>query len=293
MHFIYLHLLTCSIITLCHYDSTFCAYLQISVLKFGVDDIWVNRMTFICIECDAKADLLYSHFPGSNNIRIEHCKKCGQLVDSYVEYDVSLIFLDLMLLSKPVWRHVLFNEETKFLPIKLAVICLFCDGYMKWATAAQSDQEGIEKWNDTDIVFQAVVQIQLYIFTLVSGLELLAFLFLCVAFSYAFRPMMVKTNQSDLETPSVCKILRCLLLAATGKFLYIPAIIWLQADSPIYLQLILLYMLVCSALAFSLTVNCSFFQSFMIVSYSFYLSILLIKPIGELLYQLDLHRLTS
>ena len=243
-------------------------------------------MSFVCVECEEKADLLYSNFPGSNNIRIEHCKKCGQPVDTYVEYDVSLILLDMMLLIKPVWRHVLFNKETKHLHWKLAVVCLFCDGYMKWATVSNTGSS-FPNLNDTDIVFQAAMQIQLYVFTLVSGLEMLAFLILTVGFYHVLKPLISYNNSIAVAT-----ILRCLLFANTGKVLYIPAIIWLQAGSTIYLQLILVYVVLCSGLAFSLTVRCTFMQALMIIIFAFFWSTLIMKPISQWLYDLDLHLLT-
>jgi len=243
-------------------------------------------MSFVCVECEATADLQYSNFPGSSNIRIEHCKKCGQPVDSYVEYDVSLILLDMMLLIKPVWRHVLFNKDTKHLHWKLAVVCLFCDGYMKWVTASHSDSS-LQHLNDTDIVFQAAMQIQLYVFTLVSALEMTVFLFLIVGFYHALKPLIARDNSISVST-----ILRCLLLANTGKVLYIPAIIWLQAGSTIYLQLILVYVVLCSALAFSLTVKCTFLQALMTIIFAFFWSTLIVTPIGQWLYELDLHLLT-
>ena len=244
-------------------------------------------MSFVCVECAAQAKLLYSNFPGSNNIRIEHCKNCGQPVDSYIEYDVSLILLDMMLLSKPVWRHVLFNKETKHLHWKLAVVCLFCDGYMKWVTASHHDKTLQTNSNDTDIVFQAAMQIQLYIFTFVSGLELLAFLILTVAFYFLLKPLASQAN--DTKIIDISAILRCLLLAGTGKVLYIPAIIWLQTDSAVFLQLTLVYVVFCSSLAFSLTVKCSFFQALSIIVFAFYWSIVFVKPVGEYIYSLDLH----
>ena len=249
-------------------------------------------MSYVCVECGTVVDALYSTFPGSTNIRIEHCKNCGQPADSYIEYDVSLILLDMMLLSKPVWRHVLFNVDTKYLHWKLAVVCMFCDGYMKWVIAAKSERNQQSLANANELVFQAAVQIQLYVHTFVSCIELAMFLCLSI-FLYCYLEPIISKHQNlfsvHIKPVSAIKILRCLLLASTGKFLYIPAIIWMQADSTSYLQLILLYVVLCSSLSLSLTIECSFFQAFVIIMYSFFLSILFAIPISKWLYSLDLH----
>ena len=262
----------------------FCSIAKFASCSFSVEE-WKMSSRYVCVECEEKAELLYSNFPGSNNIRIEHCPSCGQPVDSYVEYDVSLILLDMMLLVRPVWRHVLFNHDTARLHWKLAVVCLFCDGYMKWVTASRED-EALRALNSTDIVFQAAMQIQLYVFTFVSALELAAFLLLTVALYWFVRPL-IRKSASNVDA-----IVRCLLLASTGKVLYIPAIIWLQAGSAIYLQLILVYVVLCGALALSLTVKCSYMQALMVIILAFFWSALIMKPVGEWLYQLDLHLLT-
>lgn len=242
--------------------------------------------TLICVECGTPVEALYSNFPGSANIRIELCKICGKPIDPYIEYDVSLILLDLMLLSKTVWRHVLFNVKTNHLHWKLAVVCCFCDGYMKWVTGAPFKEE---KFVANELVFKAAAQIQLYIYTLVSLVELFAFLLLTVFFYFVLKPLLNNCSFTGDKYSLVASIFRCLLLASTGKFLYIPTIIWMHDGSMSYLQLILLYVVFCSAISLSLTVECTLFQALIIVVYSYFFSILLVLPFSKSLFTYGLY----
>ncbi|CAK8678268.1 unnamed protein product [Clavelina lepadiformis] len=255
-----------------------------------------DKGKYVCVECEAPSDKLYSTFPGSGNVRIEHCKKCKEPVDRYIEHDVTLQLLDLLLLSKPVWRHVLINQETTYLHWKIAVICLFCNGYMKLITSSSLNEFNPNKsMNDDDFVFQAAKQVELYVLSFVSGLELMAYLLFVLFFNY----LMVKCKPFNgltwkkmrlgfMEKPTSMEIIRCLLLSGAGKLLFIPAIIWAQGESPLYLQMIIFYVMLCSSLAFSLIVNCSLVKGIFIIVLSNVFGISFIHPIDMWLRSLDL-----
>ena len=42
-----------------------------------------------------------------------HQESCHNVADKYVEYDVVIIIIDLVLLQKTAYRHVLFNVDFK------------------------------------------------------------------------------------------------------------------------------------------------------------------------------------
>lgn len=48
-------------------------------------------------------------FSGSNSV--QENPSCLQLVDSYVECDSTIIFIDLVLLKRQAYRHLLFNSS--------------------------------------------------------------------------------------------------------------------------------------------------------------------------------------
>lgn len=64
----------------------------------------------ICTTCTAPVNYLYTVYESKNNLRLEECPKCSSFVDPYVEYDTLNLLLDLILLKRGVYRHLLFNR---------------------------------------------------------------------------------------------------------------------------------------------------------------------------------------
>jgi hypothetical protein len=44
------------------------------------------------------------------NIRLTRCDTCGKVADPYVEYELLLVLIDVLLHRKPAIRHMLFNR---------------------------------------------------------------------------------------------------------------------------------------------------------------------------------------
>ncbi|KAL2315347.1 Protein arv1 [Schizosaccharomyces pombe] len=64
-----------------------------------------------CVECGAEVDSLYTYYGrGTSNIRLAQCKNCKQFADKYIELDVVLISMDVILMKPQVYRHLLFNS---------------------------------------------------------------------------------------------------------------------------------------------------------------------------------------
>ncbi|KAF8526239.1 Arv1-like family-domain-containing protein [Hysterangium stoloniferum] len=64
----------------------------------------------ICTTCTAPVQHLYTVYQSENNLRLEQCSKCLSFADQYVEYDTLTLLLDLILLKRGVYRHLLFNR---------------------------------------------------------------------------------------------------------------------------------------------------------------------------------------
>jgi lipid intermediate transporter len=63
----------------------------------------------ICVECGKPSRNVVKVF-GSQNIRLTRCNSCKQTCDKYVEFELILIFLDLLLHKIQVYRHLIFNR---------------------------------------------------------------------------------------------------------------------------------------------------------------------------------------
>ncbi|CAE6511349.1 unnamed protein product [Rhizoctonia solani] len=48
-----------------------------------------------------------------NNLRLEQCPNCSSFADPYVEHDALTLILDLILLKREVYRHLLFNRGSE------------------------------------------------------------------------------------------------------------------------------------------------------------------------------------
>ncbi|RZC40459.1 ARV1, partial [Asbolus verrucosus] len=57
-----------------------------------------------------------------------HQESCHNVADKYVEYDIVIIIIDLVLLQKVAYRHILFNVDFKNF-WKLSIILLLMEAY--------------------------------------------------------------------------------------------------------------------------------------------------------------------
>ncbi|KAF8333884.1 Arv1-like family-domain-containing protein [Amanita rubescens] len=112
----------------------------------------------ICTTCTNYAPFIYTVYESAYNLRLEECVKCHAFVDPYVEHDSLTLLLDLILLKRGVYRHLLYNRGSEprkatndgkdTLPIsprqdnrekrrwiwvfKLGVVLIFLDAYIRW-----------------------------------------------------------------------------------------------------------------------------------------------------------------
>ncbi|KAI6133477.1 Arv1-like family-domain-containing protein, partial [Pisolithus thermaeus] len=67
----------------------------------------------ICITCTEPTPHLYTVYDSAYNLRLEQCKKCLSFADPYVEHDSLTLILDLILLKRGVYRHLLYNRGSE------------------------------------------------------------------------------------------------------------------------------------------------------------------------------------
>ncbi|EPT05614.1 hypothetical protein FOMPIDRAFT_40894 [Fomitopsis schrenkii] len=64
----------------------------------------------ICTSCTHSTPFLYTVYESAYNLRLEPCAACHAFADPYVEHDTLTLLLDLILLKRDVYRHLLFNR---------------------------------------------------------------------------------------------------------------------------------------------------------------------------------------
>ncbi|PFH45951.1 hypothetical protein AMATHDRAFT_77872 [Amanita thiersii Skay4041] len=67
----------------------------------------------ICTTCTAFVPHIYTVYESAYNLRLEQCTKCNAFADPYVEHDSLTLLLDLILLKRGVYRHLLYNRGSE------------------------------------------------------------------------------------------------------------------------------------------------------------------------------------
>ncbi|VDB94332.1 unnamed protein product [Peniophora sp. CBMAI 1063] len=113
----------------------------------------------LCVSCAQPVPHLYTVYQSANNVRLEQCPSCHSLADPYVEHDNLIVLLDLILLKRGVYRHLLFNRGS---PPRYAATKPGPDGSKESPAGADHMTENA-RWSFTLRVGLAVVFIDAFI----------------------------------------------------------------------------------------------------------------------------------
>uniref|UniRef100_A0A0B7AB26 Protein ARV n=1 Tax=Arion vulgaris TaxID=1028688 RepID=A0A0B7AB26_9EUPU len=181
-----------------------------------------------CIECGKKVQKLYQEYK-TGTIKMSHCEFCKEIADKYIEYDPVIIFLDALLLQRQAYRHILIN--TKFdSHWKLALLLCMCDAFIKLViqrTALASQNSDSEPFN---YVF---IGLELYLNFIVAATELIMLL-VSVLTTDALKNLWQHRNLKSMSTHQITK---AVIIANMWHILAIPALLWGQVYSNLYLWL--------------------------------------------------------
>ncbi|KAH9266718.1 hypothetical protein BASA83_010396 [Batrachochytrium salamandrivorans] len=99
----------------------------------------------VCIECGKEVPVLYLDY-GKGNIKLVHCEVCKTFADKYLEYDFVIIFIDMLLHKRPVYRHLIFNrldysdQGWNGSLIRLGILLVLFEVYLKWFRLDRMDR---------------------------------------------------------------------------------------------------------------------------------------------------------
>ncbi|RKP01750.1 hypothetical protein CXG81DRAFT_29685 [Caulochytrium protostelioides] len=92
----------------------------------------------LCIECGSPVKSLWTQY-GPGNLRLTQCRRCHHFADKYIENDNIIVFLDLVLHKRPVYRHMLFNGRIVFDDdglnpnvIRMGILLILFDVFEMW-----------------------------------------------------------------------------------------------------------------------------------------------------------------
>ncbi|CAL1675856.1 unnamed protein product [Lasius platythorax] len=177
---------------------------------------------YICINCGAECKELFRRYCPSV-LKILRCEKCGLLADKYIEYDPVIVFVDLILIEKPAYRHLLYNSNFKSY-WKLVIILWLAESFRAWFSCEISKTE--LSASQTDLIYNNALQDYLT--------ELKWFIIGEKPYKYSVR---------DLSC--------ALIVGGCGKLLGFLGIVWRHIASGPYYLLIQGYTVLCLFTAYS------------------------------------------
>ncbi|KAI9209577.1 Arv1 protein [Polychytrium aggregatum] len=97
----------------------------------------------VCISCGSEVPSLYTIYGlkrdgKASAIKRTHCSLCGSFADRYIENELLIVLIDMILLKPEAYRHLLFNRiryenqgwNTDLL--KFGVVLILFEVYVKW-----------------------------------------------------------------------------------------------------------------------------------------------------------------
>uniref|UniRef100_A0AAR5QH63 Protein ARV n=1 Tax=Dendroctonus ponderosae TaxID=77166 RepID=A0AAR5QH63_DENPD len=203
---------------------------------------------YYCTNCGGKVEGLFKKY-SETVLKLTECKCCNEIADKYVEYDIVIIIIDLILLNTKAYRHILLNTDFKHF-WKLSVVLILLESYCIWAlscgvnTPCKPINKTEPKLHDFDMNTE---DLKFYVICLNTTLSYLCF----VAVMYFLTVLYNKYLASRPYTPSqLALIVKTATLSSTGIFLQLPSIIWDMSLFSYHLHFITLYTWLCQLLAY-------------------------------------------
>ncbi|XP_053696082.1 protein ARV1 [Sabethes cyaneus] len=240
-----------------------------------------NNRQLVCINCGGSVTELYRKI-SPTVLKITECTKCNNPADKYIEFEVLIILIDLVLLAKPAYRHILYNSDCKNL-WKIGIILVLLEAYCLW-TEAFSRFTNVRYRSDQADPFLAEKGFY------VSSVHILIGTILLYTFLYMLTKILNRSsavsNDSDKCYRTV--LLHGVILASIGKFFFIPIIIWKQnvseSSMAIHISLVVAYFVISLTQIHSvITRNCSRKKSAVIVLLAFIIKTFFLTQISVLL----------
>ncbi|KAI3921376.1 hypothetical protein MKW98_013310 [Papaver atlanticum] len=219
-----------------------------------------GRMKFRCIHCGCKIKLLFIQYsPG--NIRLMKCGNCKVVADEYIECEIMIILIDLVMHKTKAYRHLLLNAPTLH-PVdfrgvlwKSAILYLLLDGYKNFLLKEDSSLS-------LNTISSSLICVKMLIDVL-----LVNFVFFCVLFLVATR---------ILQTASATRYIDIYLAIFASSYMRIFLVAMMVWDFPSSV-LYIIDMFVLSSNAVALKVVTESKMSRCIWAFAFSASLLLLR----------------
>uniref|UniRef100_A0A182J9I5 Protein ARV n=2 Tax=Anopheles atroparvus TaxID=41427 RepID=A0A182J9I5_ANOAO len=210
-------------------------------------------------------------------------EKCNNPADKYIEFEVLIILIDLILLSKPAYRHILYNSDCKNI-WKIGCILILLEAYCFWTDAFR----GITSISYRSHVNDPFLSEKGFYLSTVHFLTGFALLY---GFIYIFTRLLHRSIPvvSGNGNSYPYMLLHGVILASIGKFLFIPIIIWrensTETSMAIHIVLVLMYFVISLVQIHSVVSDCSRTRSCLIVLLAFIVKAYFLTRVSGLLQE--------
>ncbi|CAG9855446.1 unnamed protein product [Phyllotreta striolata] len=177
---------------------------------------------YYCINCGSQVKSLYKEYSPSV-LKLTKCPSCKRIADKYVEYDLVIVVIDLILLRIMAYRHILLNSEFKIF-WKISIGLIFLETYSDWIFLKESSSSrSLKDLNSTlfqnkDLIYQD--DLKFYEMSIKTALGFSSFIivayFLTAGYSY-----LRKTEPVTFKV-----IWKAVALSTCGSILLLPSLIW-------------------------------------------------------------------
>lgn len=171
-------------------------------------------------------------------------EKCGLLADKYIEYDPVIVFVDLILIEKPAYRHLLYNSNFKSY-WKIGIILWLIESFRAWSFCDETELTTSE----VDLVRNDALQNHCNFYNLLVHTALAFAAFICTVIIVTELKWFIIGKKPYKY--SIKDLSRALIVGGCGKLLGFLGIVWRHIASGPYYLLIQGYTVLCLLTAYS------------------------------------------
>ncbi|CAL7933026.1 unnamed protein product [Xylocopa violacea] len=209
-----------------------------------------------CVNCGAQVEELYRRY-SLNVLKLLKCETCGSFADKYIEYDPVIILVDLMLLEKRAYRHLLYNCNLKAW-WKLVIILWLVESF-RHLSFCDSKKQYAQYWKSFEFNFDA--QCNFYLILLKTAFALTTF----VLVVFFLTKVKWYLHQNDAKKFSMIELIKVLVVGGSAKLLGLLDITWGHVFTTSHYFLLLGYTHLCLFTAYSVIVNNDKLESLVIL----------------------------
>ncbi|KAK0182929.1 hypothetical protein PV327_001014 [Microctonus hyperodae] len=169
------------------------------------------------------------------------------MADKYIEYDPVIVLVDLVLLEKSAYRHLLYNSAFKSY-WKLMVVLLLSESFRVWSSVeGHNITDGLTQNNSTDKNDSFDRERSFYTLLCHTTLSLSSFVF-TVIIATELRWLILNTRPPKYKTSD---LIRALIVGGCAKLLTLLGLVWEHVAQDFHYILIYGYTMLCLLTAYS------------------------------------------